>query len=183
LQALQRKRHVAFLKRLGVWTALVLRVAPIFGDIGQLVKVAKCTNHVLGLGLIERGDGSFQAAETSSVMLPSILNGGAADPFYQGERACAGVFADGVAQDASKQANVLAQGLIGVVFVLGGGALAHGENLAWMAARPPWAAKRIEAKTTEVGMRRKSDAIVQQKDAAVGRQIWGRHQVDKSGSA
>jgi hypothetical protein len=52
-----------------------------------------------------------------------------------------------------------------------------------MAARPPWAAKRIEAKTTEVGMRRKSDAIVQQKDAAVGRQIWGRHQVDKSGSA
>jgi len=70
-------------------------------------------------------------------MAAAVLEGGAPDAFDQRERARAGVFTDGVAQDPPKQANVLAQRLILVCSVLCGGALAHGENLACRPAIVP----------------------------------------------
>ena len=101
-QALEGEPKAALLRCDGACTRSGLLVAPIFGDIGQLMEVAEGSYDVLGLRLIESGYGALEASKALAVMAAAILDGGAPDAFHQREGACACVLADRVAQDSPK---------------------------------------------------------------------------------
>jgi len=58
-QTLEGKGQAAFPGAAGIVACGRLPVAAIFSDVGQLVEVAECADDVLGLRLIERGNGAL----------------------------------------------------------------------------------------------------------------------------
>jgi hypothetical protein len=87
-------------------------VVQVFGDIRQLRKIAEGAHHRQGFGGRERVQHLFQLIAVAVILRFSKAHRSAAHVLHQLEGFVALLFAQGVAENAPQQANIVTQGYV-----------------------------------------------------------------------
>ena len=155
-QAVERVRQAAGARRRAgdVVRAAAAHVVHVFGDVGQLQEVAERAHHDLRLVLRQRVEQRRHLGARLGVVAAHEAHRRAAHLLDQREQGLALLLAQGVAEHAAKQADVVAQGqfLVGTVDGRGWlrGGVVHGQA--------PWLA-RVQAGAGSTGQQRQSGLL------------------------